>query len=358
MEPWWLSTAPEGFRGTLSVGMPLFPADGDLATAAAGGYNTQWTAFAKLLASKYPDAIVRPGWEFNIPNWPWSANDANVKDWIAAYRNAAQSMKAAAPGLRMDWNPNGGPGQTIKPATKAYPGDDVVDFVGVDNYDWDPGVTDEASWQTHLTQDGGLQFWADFAREHGKKLSCPEWGVVTANDKNSGGDNKFYVAKMLAFMAGAADIMGYDAYFEEDQDYLKSSLSKDAPAAGQQYAAESAQIRAQAATGQLQPGTDPGTDPGTATTPPSPSASTSASTSPTAIPSSSAAPTPTSTSVPLPPDPTPTAAPAPAGSPARENTQNGQDGAQVAPDAADPDVAQQPGTEQTPPTDTDTDTQH
>ena len=43
-------------------------------------------------------------------------------------------------------------------------------------------------------------------------------------------------------------IMGYDAYFEEDQDYLKSSLSKDAPAAGQQYAAESAQIRAQAAT--------------------------------------------------------------------------------------------------------------
>lgn len=347
MEPWWLSTAPEGFRGTLSVGMPLFPADGDLATAAAGGYNTQWAAFAKLLAAKYPDAIVRPGWEFNIPNWPWSANDANVKDWIAAYRHAAQSMKAAAPGLRMDWNPNGGPGQTIKPATKAYPGDDVVNFIGVDNYDWDPPVVDESSWQTHLTQDGGLQFWEKFAREHGKQLSFPEWGVVTANDKNSGGDNKFYVQKMLAFMSANADIMGYDAYFEEKEEYLRSSLAADAPGAGQQYAAESAQIRAQAATGQLQPGTDPGTDPGTVTTAPSPSASTS----PTAIPS------PTSTSVPLPPDPTPTAAPAPADSPARENGQDGaQDGAQVAPDAADPDVAQQPGTEKTPPTDTDTDT--
>lgn len=173
MNAWWLETAPPGFTGTISVGVPLWPADGDLATAARGGYDAQWKDFARLVASKYPDAYIRLAWEFNIPSWDHAATPENLKDWVPAWRLAVQSMKSVAPKLKFDWNPNGGPGQTIRPATLAYPGDDVVDVVGVDAYDWDPPVTDDASWQKRLTEDGGLQGWADFARAHGKKLSFP-----------------------------------------------------------------------------------------------------------------------------------------------------------------------------------------
>lgn len=245
MDSWWLSTAPPGFSGTISVGVPLWPADGDLATAARGGYDQQWKDLAKLIASKYPDAYVRIGWEFNIPGWGWEATPENVADWKAAWRAAAQSMKSVAPNLKTDWNPNGGPGETIKPATLAYPGDDVVDVVGVDAYDWDPPITSEESWQQHLTEDGGLQGWADFARSRGKKLSFPEWGVVTKRGKNSGGDNPEYIKRMTEFFANNADIMAYDSYFEEPEgDYLDSSLAKNAPRAGAQYRALTETIRA------------------------------------------------------------------------------------------------------------------
>lgn len=245
MGDWWLSTAPPGFNGTLSVGIPPWPEDGSLATAAAGGYNDQWKKFARLVASKYPDAYIRIGWEFNIPSWYWYATPENVDQWKAAWRHAARSMKSAAPGLRMDWNPNGGPGETIKPATLAYPGDDVVDVVGVDAYDWWPAVTSDETWQKRLTEDGGLQSWAGFARAHGKKLSFPEWGVVTKEGKDAGGDNPEYIRRMTEFFAANATLMAYDSYFDEREGgYLNSSLAVNAPKAGQEYRALSATIRA------------------------------------------------------------------------------------------------------------------
>lgn len=121
----------------------------------------------------------------------------------------------------------------------------MVDVVGVDAYDWDPPVTDDASWQKRLTEDGGLQGWADFARAHGKKLSFPEWGVVTKDGKNAGGDNPEYITRMTGFFAQNADIMAYDSYFEEpDGDYLDSSLTRNAPRAGAQYRSLTAAIRA------------------------------------------------------------------------------------------------------------------
>jgi hypothetical protein len=63
----------------------------------------------------------------------------------------------------------------------AYPGDDMVDIVGVDFYDMYPAYPDRAAWDAGFrsTQNGGprgLGTWLEFAKAHGKRLSVPEWG--------------------------------------------------------------------------------------------------------------------------------------------------------------------------------------
>ncbi|TCJ37784.1 hypothetical protein [Parafrankia sp. BMG5.11] len=62
---------PNVYQGMLSVAQPLFPEDGNEAACARGEYNQQWAAFGQtLVRNSRPDAIVRPGWEFN-GKWFW-----------------------------------------------------------------------------------------------------------------------------------------------------------------------------------------------------------------------------------------------------------------------------------------------
>lgn len=58
-------------------------------------------------------------------------------------------------------------------AEKWYPGDEYVDFVGADAYNWVSCGPGRGSW-TSLAEiaGGGL----NFAKRHGKKLVLPEWG--------------------------------------------------------------------------------------------------------------------------------------------------------------------------------------
>ncbi len=235
MEDWWMSptAVPDGFAGTLAVGVPLFPDGGSLEQAASGVDAERWEELGSLIAARYPDAWVRPGWEMNIPNWPWAATPENVESYRAAFRHAATGIKRGGPGLRIVFNPNEGRGASLPDARMAYPGDDVVDVVGIDAYDWYPAY-DADGWQEHRTKDQGWDFWADFAREHGKRFAVPEWGVM-AGSEASGGDNPAYITQVLEWMGANADIMDFDAYFEETDDYCRCALSQN-PRAAAAYA--------------------------------------------------------------------------------------------------------------------------
>ncbi|MBO3146371.1 hypothetical protein GZ176_11900 [Dermatophilus congolensis] len=248
LDPWWLnpggSAIPQGYKGNLSVGIPLWPENGDLNTAANGGYADKWREFGKLVASKYPQAQIRLGWEMDLPGWYWHATDDNKDQWIAAFQHAVTVLREAAPDLRIVWNPNAGPSQSISDARLAYPGDEYVDVVAMDAYDWDPAIKTEADWEKHMTEPGGFQQWIDFARQHNKKFAIPEWGVVTHDGKGGGGDNPFYIKKMFELMQTNADIMDSEAYFEEPEgDYIDSSLLKNAPQSGETYRELSEKVR-------------------------------------------------------------------------------------------------------------------
>jgi hypothetical protein len=64
-------------------------------------------------------------------------------------------------------------------AENAYPGDDYVDFIGMDWYDHNyENISDQTQrFNYALTRAHGLNWLSSFAKSHGKRISIPEWGV-------------------------------------------------------------------------------------------------------------------------------------------------------------------------------------
>ena len=89
----------------------------------------------------------------------------------------------------------------------------------------DHGVTDEgvSAYAKDATAKMVYQYLAGgavvnaFARQHGKKLSIPEWGIggpsIVRNCSEPGIDNPFFMRKMFAFFRANAGSIAYEAYF-------------------------------------------------------------------------------------------------------------------------------------------------
>ncbi len=210
-----------------------------MAGCAAGSYNSKWRQFGQNIkaAGLDDETIIRLGWEFNGNWYKWQARDP--QQFARCWRQIVTSAESVAPALRWDWNVNRGRGQSVADARLAYPGDAYVDIVGVDSYDAWPGARDEVGWQAQYSGPYGLKFWADFAAAHGKKLSVGEWGNSTGPvaSGQSGGDNPFYIAKMVNFFRSQGGNLAYEAYFNESAPYFAGAIfaPTQVPAAAAQY---------------------------------------------------------------------------------------------------------------------------
>ena len=221
----WYLDAHAAFPGKLVITYPMLPDnEGDLASAATGAYDQHWRDIAQAVLNRNRgDSVIRLAWEFNLPGRSVCSSDA-VETWKIAWRNARNAMHAVAPDLKFDWNVNAGLSQGGAPASAqdCYPGDDVVDIVGVDSYDWYPRVTDEASWATHVGLVNGLDEMLAFAVAHGKWLSLPEWGVYPGSP--DGGDDPLYIEKRYQWYQANAAHIAYEAYFNESAAYYAGSI--------------------------------------------------------------------------------------------------------------------------------------
>ncbi|MBX6388563.1 MAG: hypothetical protein IRZ08_06115 [Frankia sp.] len=220
----WIGSDTKTFRnfpGTWVITAPLFPPasegssePGNLQDCAAGAYNSRWEEFGRwLVRMGRPDTFVRLGWEFNGDWYDWRAS--NPQAWIACFRNAALAIKRTDPAVRIDWNFNAHDTQVpgVPNAFALYPGDDVVDVIGVDSYDHFPPSPDAAAFDRQCNGEDGLCRAISFARQHNKLFSVPEWGVV--GDHGGGGDNPIYIQKMHDLFVRNADILAYEAYFND-----------------------------------------------------------------------------------------------------------------------------------------------
>ena len=236
------------YRQVYSVG--LLPEGDPSATidrGAAGEYDVHYRELAAgLVAAGQSNATIRLGWEFNLDGSRWQTDDPEA--FITYWRRVVAAMRAQ-PGqnFRFDWNPNNG--KAKYDAVNYYPGDDVVDYVGVDAYDVAyttktypyPKNCDRScrlerqknAWhQSILGGSRGLRFWSRFAAGHGKPLTLPEWGLWEREDGHGGGENAYYLQQMAAFIADPQNSVAYQSYFEFDGPDGKHRLMVDYPASG------------------------------------------------------------------------------------------------------------------------------
>jgi glycosyl hydrolase family 26 len=230
---WHVSTYAK-FDGTLVYGLPMLPqkGSGDFGSIIKGKHDWVYRQVARdLVTEGRGRSIVRIGWEPNGNWFPWGATAGNAAQYVHAYRHIAGVLRAVAPNLVIDFDISCGvtlSGQKDRRAalTELYPGDDAVDIVGCDTFDWyNTKVQNEVSWRAAIRPVGGVGIAdvADFARAHGKGLSIPEWGLASPADGGLG-DNPFYIKKMRSFFEANADVLVLESYFSEPETSLANSI--------------------------------------------------------------------------------------------------------------------------------------
>ena len=188
--------------------VPLTVKGTPLADVADGLHDAEFEAAASAIAEAQPKAIIRLGWEMNLSSMAWFAKDHEA-DYIAAFRRVVGIFRRHSREFKYDWCPGWGPQDT--PADLAYPGDDVVDYIGLDVYDFKYEGSAEERWDNfYLKAPFGLEWHRDFAARHGKPMSYPEWGV------GNSGDNPFFIQQMHDWFVKNEDNIAYAAYFDVD----------------------------------------------------------------------------------------------------------------------------------------------
>jgi len=216
----WIGGEYAGWDGQLVISEPFFPdGGGDFGSCSNGSYNSQWAQFGSYLNNiGRPRTIVRLAWEFNGDWFPWSVGNTDVGTWKRCFQQVVGAIRSTDPQARIDWTLNAHSGRY-----DAYPGDEYVDIIGIDNYDMWPASVDEASWSSSCNASSGLCDVIRFARSHGKQFSVSEWGLVSKSDTGAGaagqagGDNPFYIRKMYDTFKGNADVLAYETYFNNSE---------------------------------------------------------------------------------------------------------------------------------------------
>lgn len=201
----WAKANP---RRRMVWSIPLTVAGTDIISVGEGLHDEPFRVAARAIAAAQPEAAIRIGWEMNVAESLWLAANRE-QDYIRAYRHVVQLFRQASARFRFDWCP--GWGAQAMPAERAYPGDDVVDVVGLDIYDFRSEREAEARWIAEdLEGPSGLLWHRAFARRHGKAMSYPEWGIGQA------GDNPVFVQRMADWLAEHSDEIAYALYFNVD----------------------------------------------------------------------------------------------------------------------------------------------
>ncbi|MCX3062709.1 glycoside hydrolase family 26 protein [Streptomyces beihaiensis] len=156
---------------------------------AAGDFDVHFKALAQRLVDlKIPDTVIVLGWEMNGTTYTHRCGP-DPELWKKYWQRIVKVMRSV-PGQKFTFDFAPSRGRDAVPWTKCYPGDDVVDIIGMDSYDQPSGI----SFDQQVTEPYGLQKQVDFAAEHGKPISYPEWGLFR------NGDDAEYMRRMLAWM--------------------------------------------------------------------------------------------------------------------------------------------------------------
>ena len=241
-ESWATWATTPGTNRRLIITQNLFPASEDSADWLALGATGAFEGYAQTLATNLVNvglgsSVIRLGHEANGNWYPDSIPDTTAGDaqWIQFWRNTVIAMRSV-PGahFQFDWTVNAG--YRNIPMADWYPGNDVVDIIGVDAYDTGvpAAVPFNDRWSYLYNQADGLGAVEAFAVAHGKPLSIPEWGLGPALQpgKGQGGDDPAYVNGVASLVA--TDDVAYESYFDSGAQGMQFFNSPESMGAYQQ----------------------------------------------------------------------------------------------------------------------------
>ncbi|MGN6607523.1 MAG: hypothetical protein ACTHMS_11025 [Jatrophihabitans sp.] len=214
----WCVQQYRDFPGRLSIAVPLTLGDTTLAEVAAGAADRWFTAYARHLAALgRRRADLRLGWDFDLASMPWHTDRART--YVAAFRRVSRLLTTVLPDATIDWDGSWGRAAGDPDPFELYPGDDVVDVVGLDVFDDGWVAADSAArFRNWAAADHGLDAWLAFARRHHKRFAVPQWGLHAAGRDH---DDPTFVSGMHAFFTAHARELAYEAYFDDDDSALR-----------------------------------------------------------------------------------------------------------------------------------------
>ena len=180
----------------------------NLRAVADGAHDGEFRLVARyLVEAGYEDAIIRLGHEFDGDWAPYSARD-NDDAYIAAFRHVHDVMTSVSPEFQFDWTST--LAHFLQHGPPAYPGDDVVDIVGLDLYWRNSEPMSDELWQRRFER--VLEAHLEFARERGKPVSYPEWGRALVDEPGFVELMHEWFSELPAEGPGS---LVYQAYFNE-----------------------------------------------------------------------------------------------------------------------------------------------
>jgi hypothetical protein len=213
------ATAP-GTSRQLVITQNLIPTgveSSDWLDAGAAGDDEGYarTFAANLVAAGLGNSIIRLAPEAN-GNWKDDSLGSTPQQWALwdqFWSNTVIAMRSV-PGanFQFDWCVN----YLYRdlPLSEIYPGNDVVNIIGIDVYDdGNLGSTGAERWNAADNRADGVQAVVQFAAANDKPLSIPEWGVDTVAD-GGGGDDPAFVNGIASVVADTPT--AYQSYFFND----------------------------------------------------------------------------------------------------------------------------------------------
>lgn len=192
-------------RGSLQhkvIRSPLLPARGASLTACAkGDYRTQWENFGRALAGAGIDSPT-----LDLGHGQAGAT-SQPAEFAACYRQVAAAVRGVLPRATLQWTVARGTSNASDPVV-AWPGDGVVDIVGIEALD----TGDD--WSKAVNGTHGLNWWSDFARDRGARVALSGWGLAPGSARSA--QNAAYVQNMRDWLGRIAGrgALAYDLYIE------------------------------------------------------------------------------------------------------------------------------------------------
>ena len=221
--------------------------------AAAGDYNQYYKQLGQILVDYgLANTIIRFGHEMNGDWYAWSIRvptdtssssetirEEKQANYAAAFRQFVDTLRSI-PGsnFRFCWNPNtcdSSVPDAVGMLERSYPGNDYVDYIAFDQYDWyippyasTPAYFTSAdenfrraiqmeAWNNMVNYPAGMNWFAAFAKQQGKPLAIPEWGVWYRDESEgsdwnqAGGDNPYFIGQMFNWIND--NDVAFNSYF-------------------------------------------------------------------------------------------------------------------------------------------------